>query len=107
MIKIFLDDQINDPSCPARHPPIGWVGVDTALKACRLIRTGEVSHISFDHDLGLGKSSGYIVAKYIEKLAYLGKIKRMSWDIHSANPVGALNIKLCMQRAEQFWDEMV
>lgn len=64
-MKIWLDDQINDVSCPARHTPKGFIGVDSALKAIRLIKSGKVEFISFDHDLGDNKCSGYIVARYI------------------------------------------
>lgn len=51
-MKLWLDDQINDPDCPARKPPAEFIGVCTALQACRLIKKGKVEYISFDHDLG-------------------------------------------------------
>lgn len=102
-MKIWLDDQINDKDCPDRHTPPGYVGVDSAIQAIRLIKSGMVEHISFDHDLGDNRFSGYIVAKYIEKYACFGKLSRITWDIHSANPVGANNIKSAMISAERFW----
>lgn len=48
--------------------------------------------ISFDHDLGLGKS-GYDCAKYLVDYALDNNIKRFpKCACHSANPVGRDNI---------------
>lgn len=103
-MKLWLDDQIDDPTTPYRHTPEGWVGVRTALQACRLLATGEVTYISFDHDLGPSwAGSGYLVAKFIERRAFYRRIKRLRWDVHSANPIGAKNIENAMMRAETFW----
>ena len=65
----------------------------------------DMQECPFDHDLGENKISGYIVARFIEKRAYLGKIPKMSWDIHSANPIGSENIKKAMNSADRFWDK--
>ena len=112
-MKIWLDDQIDNPEYPDRQTPAGWVGVKTALQACRLLRTGKVSHVSFDHDLGEGTNgplmSGYIVAKFIEYGAYRHSrgmkygIPYLSWDVHSSNPVGRENIKRSMLHAQRLW----
>jgi hypothetical protein len=102
-MKLWLDDQLDDPDCPERHTPEGWVGVKTALAACRLLATGQVTYISFDHDLGTWLS-GYIVAKFIAKRAYEDKMSRLGWDLHSKNPVGADNIRFTMKNAERFWN---
>lgn len=102
-MKLWLDDQINDQNCPNRHTPAGFIGVNSALKAIKLIKTNKVTYISFDHDLGDNVFSGYIVAKYIEKYAYLGKLNKIEYDIHSANPIGAENIRKAMLSAERFW----
>lgn len=102
-MKIWLDDQINDPACPARHTPVGFVGYSSALDAIKAINKGIVTYISFDHDLGDNKFSGYIVARFIEKNAFFGKINKIEYDIHSANPVGAMNIKKAMESAERYW----
>jgi len=102
-MKIWLDDQINDMSCPNRHTPEGFIGVDNAEEAIKMIESGNVEYISFDHDLGDNVKTGYDVALVIEELAYFGKINKIEWDIHSANPVGADNIKKAMISAERFW----
>ena len=105
-MKIWIDDQIDDKDTPHRHVPQGWIGAKTALQACRYIKTGKVTDIDFDHDLGTDTNDrgGYIVALYIEKLAYNKMIPALQWRIHSANPVGRKNITQAMQSAERFWN---
>lgn len=105
-MKLWLDDQIDDPEAPDRHVPDGWVGVKTPKEAIRFIKTGKVLEISFDHDLGeRWWGNGYTVARFIEREAFFGKLRPISFSIHSANPVGAQNILMSMRRASQFWDE--
>jgi len=53
--------------------------------------------------LGDNKCSGYIVARYIEKHAFMGNLKKIDYEIHSANPVGFANIQKAMVSAERFW----
>ena len=49
-------------------------------------------HISFDHDLGEGKN-GYDCAKWLVNWCMENGYDVPSYSIHSANPVGAENIK--------------
>lgn len=95
-MRVWLDD--------IRSMPPGFdVHVTNAMEAMKLITLGKVTHISFDHDLGL-EMSGYAVACCIEAAAYANRIPRMTWAIHSANPVGRANIKSAMERANYFWE---
>jgi len=96
-MKIWLDD--------IRKPPDeSWTWVSTAEKAWALILKEEIESISFDHDLGDGKLTGYDLAKTIEEYSYIGGIeKKISWNVHSANPVGRKNIEQAMKSAERFW----
>lgn len=93
--EIFLDD--------VRNPPEHFQGVicRTAEEAIKLIKTGQVTFISFDHDLGTNLT-GYDVAKVIEEEVYYGQIKCPKWKVHSANPVGTQNIKQAMMNAERY-----
>ena len=104
--KVWLDDQIDDANTPMRHPPTGWIGVKSALSACRLLARGGVVEISLDHDLGDGQMSGYVVARFIEKRAYEGRLHPIRWTIHSANPVGMGNMRSALQAAERFWQKV-
>lgn len=86
-MRLWLDDQIDDPETPDRHTPPGHVGVKTALHACRILKNYKVTHIDFDHDLGPGLN-GYTVACFIEKRAFLRLQSPLTYAMHSANPVG-------------------
>ena len=90
---VFLDD--------LRDPPPGATLCRTAHQAIRLIESGVVARISFDHDLGT-ELTGYDVAKLVERLVAEGKIAMPRWHVHSANPVGRSNIEAAMRSAERF-----
>lgn len=68
------------------------------------IISGDVTHISFDHDLGDFAGTGYEVAKAVEYWAFHKVISSITWEIHSANPVGRKNIEQAMRSAERFWN---
>lgn len=97
-MKIWLDD--------LRPPPDNsWTVCKTAAEAFSKIMSNEIECISFDHDLGSTDpdKTGYHVACLIEKLAFAGLIERLSYYIHSANPVGRENIRMAMENADIFW----
>jgi len=82
----------------------------TPEEAIQLLETGIVAFISLDHDLGLENNlfgeerSGYTVAKWIEQKAYEGKLPKLSWSIHSANPVGRNRMEHALKNADKFWN---
>ncbi len=95
-MKIWLDD--------VRPMPAGFdVHCINSIQAVAFVCTGRVAHISLDHDLG-GDDKGQIVVDTIEELASESKIKRMTWDVHSANPEGRRYMEMGMRSAERFWD---
>jgi hypothetical protein len=109
-MKMWLDDIRPTPFPPRdgrdeypfdKHAPYE-LHAATADEAIAAIDTGEVTFISFDHDLGLGKT-GYDVAKYIEERAYGGHLRPIYYKVHSANPVGAQNIRTAMDSAWRIW----
>jgi hypothetical protein len=92
-MRLYLDD--------LRPTPDGFTArVYTAQEAIDMLKTNMVEHISFDHDLGEPENgTGYDVAKWIEyQVATNPDFKAPSWEIHSANPVGAKNIRAAMSR---------
>ena len=66
-LKVYLDDE--------RTPPDGWVLVKTPAQAIALLETGEVSHLSLDHDLGddEGIGTGYDVVLWMEEQIFLAE----------------------------------
>lgn len=96
-MRIFLDD-IREPGSS------DWKIVRSAEQAIELLKTGLVTEISFDHDLG-NDLTGYHVACFIEQGAFEQRLAPMIWHVHSANPVGRENIKRAMKSAERFWKQ--
>lgn len=95
-MRIFLDD-IRLPSDNLGEVIV----VRDAKTAMDLVKTGKVTWISFDHDLGTDLT-GYDVAMLIEEMVFMGDIRCPEWDIHSANPVGRERIRIAMTAAESF-----
>lgn len=94
-MKVWLDDCRDKPW----HFTV-WV---TNYQDCvYIVDTNRVDEISLDHDLGHGPT-GYDVARHIEALAWEGKVFRMKWHVHSANPVGAERIRMAMGKADEYW----
>lgn len=96
-MKIWLDD--------IREPPVkgNWVWMKSGEEVIEALKNTEVKEISFDHDLGEDRMTGYDVAKWIEEQASQGLIDPIIWKVHSANPVGKKNIEAAMKSAEKFW----
>lgn len=99
-MKIWLDDE--------RPAPKGWMWLKTSKDVLFFLRTYPklVEEISFDHDLGEDDTS-MIVARHIEEQAYHGQKKPPKWNIHSANPVGSINLKICLQKADEYWETWI
>ena len=81
-MKVYLDDE--------RVAPEGWVQVRWPDEAIKLLKTGAVTHLSLDHDLGDDqRGTGYDVLLWIEQEVALYKfIPPDVMQVHSANPAG-------------------
>lgn len=91
MTKMYLDDE-RDPKTPGP-----WVIVRSVDNAIRhVVENGIPSYISFDHDLGEDVLTGYDFAKWLVDQELLGAHffpENFEYNVHSANPVGAENIR--------------
>ena len=77
-MKVFLDD--------LRTPPPDWILVAWPEEAIALLKTGQVTDISLDHDLGDDeRGTGYDVLLWIEEAVALHGFQPPSITIHSAN----------------------
>lgn len=93
-MKIWLDDQCDDPVAVKKNTPEGFVGVKSlkelqALLESRLDEPIEV--MSFDHDLATGEPDGYVIIKWMADHC----LARWPQEIrvHSQNHIGAENIR--------------
>ncbi|WP_419238326.1 cyclic-phosphate processing receiver domain-containing protein (plasmid) [Photobacterium leiognathi subsp. mandapamensis] len=77
-MKVYLDDE--------RETPIGWVRVYFPEEAIELLKTGKVTEISLDHDLGDDDhGTGYDVVLWIEEAVYTKGFIPPRIKVHSAN----------------------
>lgn len=88
-MRVFLDDE--------RATPAGYVGVRWPEEAVTLLRTGEVSHLSLDHDLGevgAGARTGYDVILWVEEQVALHGFRPPAHIcIHSANSAAGARMR--------------
>ncbi|KJG08556.1 hypothetical protein C0W96_08720 [Photobacterium kishitanii] len=77
-MKVFLDDE--------RVTPNSWIRVYWPDEAIKLLKTGHVTEISIDHDLGDDeRGTGYDVILWIEEAVYTQNFKPPKISVHSAN----------------------
>lgn len=97
-MKIWLDDKRS-------MPPEFDTHVMSAFEAIELLKTGKVTKIGLDHDLGDEKvvGTGHHVSDFIEDCAYYNKIPRLEWDIQSDNGPEVSRMRITMRRADMFW----
>ena len=79
-MKVFLDDE--------RTPPAGWILAKTPKQTIDLLKSGRVTELSLDHDLGGDDTigTGYDVLLWLEEQVYLHHFKAPSIiKVHSSN----------------------
>lgn len=77
-MRVYLDDE--------RVTPDGWIRVFWPDEAIALLKTGHVSSISLDHDLGDdARGTGYDVVLWIEQAVALEGFTPPEIVVHSAN----------------------
>lgn len=77
-IRIYLDDE--------RPTPPGWTRVYWPDEAIELLKTGRVTDISLDHDLGDDeRGTGYDVVLWIEEAVVVNGFNPPLIKVHSAN----------------------
>ncbi len=107
-MKVWLDDQIHDPDVPERHTPHGWVGVVTPDLAIELLKTGAVTEISLDNDLGLTNvappNEGRHVLDWIEEMVACGQLAPFDIRIHSRNSEAVRLMNVIHRRILNIWD---
>lgn len=84
-INLYLDD--------LRQTPSGFARVyDYDEFVSFILTNGMPDFISFDHDLGLGKT-GFDCAKWLVEYCLDNQVSLPEFFVHSQNPVGKENIE--------------
>lgn len=89
-MKVYLDD--------IRAPYEGWVRAFSALQAIELLKTGNVTELSLDHDLSEREGdNGYAVLLWIEEQVVLNNFHPPILHVHTANPSARVKMELAVQ----------
>ncbi len=94
-VKVYLDDE--------RPTPEGWVRAYTVQETIDLLKTGLVTELSLDHDLGdLENGTGYDVILWIEEAVYLHHwVPTCRMSVHSANPIWRMKMEAGIRQIEK------
>ncbi|BCG24561.1 hypothetical protein TUM18999_27520 [Pseudomonas tohonis] len=85
-MKVYLDDE--------RATPDGWVRAWWPVEVIELLKTGQVSELSLDHDLGDDeRGTGYDVILWIEEAVALHGFVPPRISVHSANASAVLKMQ--------------
>lgn len=89
-MKVYLDDE--------RPTPQGWVRVYWPEEAIELLKCGDVTEISLDHDLGDDeRGTGYDVIIWIEEMVHTQGFIPPAIKVHSANTSARAKMELGIQ----------
>jgi hypothetical protein len=86
VIKLYLDDE--------RIAPEGWVRVYWPEEVIALLKSGGVTEVSLDHDLGDDDhGTGYDVILWLEEQVVLNGFNPPKISVHSANSSARLKME--------------
>ncbi|QDU82655.1 hypothetical protein Pla110_44160 [Polystyrenella longa] len=94
-MKVYLDDE--------RPTPDGWVSARWPEDVISLLKSGRVTHISLDHDLGDDKhGTGYDVLKWIEREVATASFDPPEISIHTSNVSARQKMQLAVSSIKRF-----
>ena len=97
-MKIYLDD--------IREPPDGWLHVRWPYEALRLLRTGDVTEISLDHDLGDdSRGTGYDVLEWIAAQVVANALVPPVIESHTENLMARQKMEAAKKRIHRLAKE--
>lgn len=89
-MKVYLDDE--------RIAPDGWVQVRWPDEAIELLKIGNVTELSLDHDLGDDEhGTGYDVLLWLEEQVICNQFMPPSIYLHTANPAARVRMDAAIQ----------
>lgn len=98
-MKVFLDDE--------RQTPEGWVRTYTVEETIELLKSGEVTDLSLDNDLGEGVEEGYKVLDWLEEEVVMKSFKPPeNISAHSQNAVRRVYMRDLIKRIYQLYDRL-
>lgn len=97
-MKVFLDD--------VRVTPDGWVRTFWPEEVIALLKTGEVTELSLDHDLGDDEhGTGYTVLLWLEEQVAVHGMTPPAIRVHSANSAARLKMQAAIAAINRHVDQ--
>ncbi|WP_025137686.1 cyclic-phosphate processing receiver domain-containing protein [Achromobacter sp. DH1f] len=97
-MKVFLDD--------VRVTPDGWVRTFWPEEVIALLKTGEVTELSLDHDLGDDEhGTGYTVLLWLEEQVAVHGMTPPAIRVHSANSAARLKMQAAIAAINRHADQ--
>jgi len=94
-MKVYLDDE--------RPTPDGWVSTRWPNEVIDLLKTGQVTEISLDHDLGDDeRGTGYDVLKWLEEAVATSNFLPPKIAIHTSNVSARRRMELAVASITRF-----
>ncbi len=85
-MKLWIDDQLDDPHTPLRHTPPGFLGARSTDEAVKLVEEhGLPEYMDLDHDLG-GDDRVMVFLRWLSETFPDGPVPK--YRVHSENCVG-------------------
>ncbi len=97
-MKVYLDDY--------REAPEGWIRTYTVTETIELLKSGTVTELSLDHDLGIESETGtgYDVLLWIEREVATTDFNPPLIHIHTANSAAAIKMRLAIRNIERIME---
>ncbi len=93
-MKVYLDDE--------RATPEGWTRAFWPDEVVRWLETGQVTHLSLDHDLGDDeRGTGYDVVLWLEEAVAVRGFQPPITTVHSANTAARLRMEAGIRSIER------
>ena len=94
-MKLYLDDE--------REAPEGWVRVRRPGEAIKFLKTGAVTDLSLDHDLGNERrGTGYDVVLWVEEVVATSGFVPPKMTVHSSNPSARAKMEAGLERIRRY-----
>lgn len=98
-MKVYLDDE--------REAPEGWIQTRWPDETIELLKTGEVTELSLDHDLGDDeRGTGYDVVLWVEEQVATEGFEPPAMNVHSANSSARIKMEAGIAAIERLWSQL-
>ena len=101
-MKVYLDDDDE-----YRPTPPGWRRTHTVEETIDLLKSGRVTDLSLDNDLGEGLQEGFKVLDWMEEeIVTKGFVPPANMKVHSGNPTRKVYMRDLINRIHRLYERL-